>query len=308
LLQSQLLALFAEQTIELEQVATLAEDSLLAAGLGPGAMPVRSYGGVLRRHTERMLEEGPLLMAASPIALTELGRRTALSGLSGDSGNFVRASLARERDRIAILMEQRDIARLAIRCAWLPWEAIEQSAAYGESSRQWNSAGLVRTPDTLSDLEDARLAREYALGDSLLQPMTFSEIAESDLVQGRSPIDRLTNAIDTANSMSGILPWTLTGTVRIADLMGDDDGLFRELSSSLTPLVRQIQYWMPWQLGIDLAAGPLDRDTAIMLLRESGLGFESKEELKGWVAEHEAETNEIVGVDAWDRFERWLAR
>jgi hypothetical protein len=305
-IQSQLLAVCSEQQIEIADVQDLARDSLVAAVQGEDSGTTVLYGRVLRREAERLMQEPPLLTAASPLQLTGLGRGVALGGLSGDSGIFIRNYLLAERDRVADLVATQSDPWLAVRCAWMPWEAVERSAEYESLSRQWNSAGMQRTPASVQDMEDPRLASEYNLCDALLQPLTFAEIADARLASGRNQIERLTNAIDSASSLSGVLPWTLTGAIRIIDHLGQDDDVFQQLAVRLPPLVQQLQSWMPWPFGIRLVTGPLDRDAAIVLLRASGLRDGSEEDLAEWLEHNRHDAIALVGEEAIDRLLRWL--
>lgn len=306
-LQSQLMALFSEQDVALEDVGTLALGTY-AAALSDGRGPlVSGIARVFEEQTSAMLEEpGALLQVVSPLSLTPYGTQVALSGLSGESGRYLYEYLRRSEGEAVALLESMGAAWLAVRCAWLPWEAIERSDAYKEATTGRRPVGFIRSPESTDRFEDQRLAGEYQLCDRLLLPETYDRIASADprLVAGRTFEDRLASAIDTASSIAGTLAWTLTGAVRVMTHLGVDSAGYRHLAEELTPYIQFLQHWIPSALGVRLVRDVVDRDSAIRVLRLTGDVTES-EALVSLLQEHAGQLVEILGEETSLRVMHW---
>ncbi|MDQ3821708.1 MAG: DEAD/DEAH box helicase [Actinomycetota bacterium] len=308
-LQAQLLALYGEQEIEASESAAIAGDTLLASTRGRRDLTVRRVAAAIASETERMMAEPALLVAASPIQLTAFGSSVMLGGISADSGRVVRHALLQAADELAASLRHPNWSWFAVRCAWLPWEAVEQSPAYTAASHGPGNRGFVRTTESLVNLEDRRLQDDYHLSDFLLTPQTYAEVAEHKDLQrlaGRTTDARLVSAIEWASGKGQLLSWTLTGVIRIAERLGRENEFLALLALGLTPYVDYLQHWLPWPLGIELIRTEIvDRDAAIRLLRTSGFAETGTySDLAAWARENRAVAEEIIGSEGLERLLR----
>ena len=276
-LESQLLALYSEQDVLPEDVARLADETFVGSQPDGPSGSIQGIARSFRQTTDYLLEEPALVRAASPIKPTGLGRGAMLGGMSGQSARFVREALLLHEAALPNLLEERGNAWMAVRLSWLPWEAVERSQPYRSQSAMRNGV-FERDPASLDLLEDARLTREYALADGALEPLCFEEMIDTEDVQPHlggkraSRDSRLANVIEWAGGGGATLAWTLTGVVRIAEGLGEDEGNdgLANLGQQMKAWIPRIREWMPWESGLELIAAGLDRDSAIKVLRLAG--------------------------------------
>jgi hypothetical protein len=317
-LESQLMAYFSENDVEIEDAGLIARETY-AARTGSN-YATRRLISLIEVATRTMVDrEPPLLHAASPLKLTRLGRGVVLGGISAQSGRFVRDYLVANKGSLPSLLEQRGPAWVALRCAWLPWEAIEKSDAYQARARLWRTTGFGRAIDSIEAFEDRRLDKEYALGDMLLAGATYESIADSEGAQEVLPKKkkdaRIADVIDWANDKGGILAWTLTGVLRIAESLMPEEGEedrdgFSRLGEAIRPFIEYLPNWVPGGLALPIVkSGVIDRDSALRLMETAGLDETATfRDLADWLEEFEGVALELVGSESFARLHTLIDR
>lgn len=298
-LQRQLLALYSEQPYELDDIAEVARATLLEIASGPDSSVSRALRDAIRSETTAMLEAPAMLKVASPISVTPFGRAAVLGGLSADSALLVRGRLTQEVDRLAELTAA-DAATAAIRAAYLPWEAVEASEKYREVMMRRSGPGFVRDSQVADVLDDSRLRDDYRRAELLLSPRTLQEIAtefsEDRAIKGSSVNDRIAALVEWAGRVGGVLPWTLSGVLRVGEALQDDEPMLAPLMEAWLPFVGYLSSWIASPAIGDLGRrGLVDRDTAIQLLRAANLWHGTAEDFVEWLWVNQEEAAELVG-------------
>lgn len=299
-LESQLLAYFSENTIELDDAGNVALETLFAEAVGQGSTELSRLAAGVQRTTERMLESPPLLKVASPITPTSFGRAAILGGLSASSARLVRDALLANLPEISAIVEQAGAAELAIRLAWLPWEAVETTDEYRDAASRRRA--FPRSVDRLPGLLDKRLESQYAMARLLLSQRLLPDLAENEVetVRGKTADDRLARLVEWGGRASSVLPWTLTGVLRIAESLLEENRDVSLVAVSATPYVQYISAWVPGLGGAELVRrGVLDRDAALRLLDVSDLWEAPSEDIVTWARQHEEVVVTLIGLRAF---------
>lgn len=295
-LESQLLAFFSENEVELADAGKIASETLFAEAAGADSTEVSRLAAGVQRTTERMLEAPPLLKVASPISPTSFGRAAILGGLSASSALLVREAILANVPEMATIIERDGAAELAIRLAWLPWEAVETTDEYRDvvSRRRQFPRSAARLPELL----DERLESAYGMARLLISRRLLPDLAENEgrTIRGKTTDDRLSRLVEWGGRASSILPWTLTGVLRIAEsLIGESDEASL-LATTAAPLVQQLSAWVPASGGAELVRrGVLDRDAALRLLAESDLWEATSADLITWAQDNQELALSLVG-------------
>lgn len=295
-LESQLMAYFSENEVELEDAGGLASETLFAEAFGNSSTALSRLTAGIQRTTERMLEAPPLLKVASPITTTSFGRAAVLGGLSASSARVVRDALLATLPALAGVVEESGNAELAIRLAWLPWEAVETTDEYRNAVSRRRP--FARSAERLPELLDKRLTSQYEMARLLLSRRLLPELAEDeDLeIRGRTADDRLSRLVEWGGRASSVLPWTLTGVLRIAESLVDESPEVSIVAMAAAPYVQYISAWVPAPGGSELVRrGVLDRDASLRLLNSSDLWDGSSADIINWAREHEDEAVALVG-------------
>jgi replicative superfamily II helicase len=296
-LESQLLAFYSENEVELANAGSVATETLFAEAFGQTSTEVSRLAAGVQRTTERMLEAPALLKVASPISPTSFGRAAILGGLSASSALLVRDAMLANLPEMAVILEQGGPAELAIRLAWLPWEAVETTDEYRDTVSRRRT--FQRSVDLLPELLDKRLESAYQIARLLLSRRLLPEIAENEpkAIRGRASDDRLARLVEWGGRAASVLPWTLTGVLRIADSLVAESAEIGNITAGIAPFVQYISAWVPAEGGAELVRrGVLDRDAALRLLAASGLWTASSAELAAWAQDHEDEATALVGI------------
>ena len=95
---------------------------------------------------------------------------------------------------------------------------------------------------------------------------------------------------------SSVLPWTLTGVLRIADSLVEESPEIATITAGVAPFVQYISAWLPAEGGAELVRrGVLDRDAALRLLAASDLWIASSTDIVAWARENEDVATALVG-------------
>lgn len=298
-LQRQLLAVYSEQDFEYEEIDEIARSTLLQIATGADSGPARGLREAIRTETHAMLQRPALLKVASPVDVTDFGRAAVLGGLSAASALMVRGRLTGEVDRLTSMTAQ-DPANAAIRASYLPWEAVEASEKYRELMMRRSGPGFVRDPERIDVLNDDRLSEDYRRAELLLLPLTFEEIAmqySADVaVKGKGVNERVAGLVEWAHRVGGVLPWALSGVLRVGESLQVDEVGLQGLLAVWAPYVTYMSSWVASPAIGDFARrGVIDRDTAIQLLRGAELWNAAPEDLIGWLYSHQADAVALVG-------------
>ena len=295
-LESQLLAYFAENNVDLENAGSVASETLFVEAFGRSSNESSRLAAGFQRTTERMLEAPALLKVASPIATTPLGRAAVLGGLSASSALLARDAMLTYLPEMTRVLEEQGAAELAVRLAWLPWEAVETTDEYRDAVSRRRS--FSRSVERLPELLDNRLRSEYEMSRLLLSRRLLPELAEqeAELIRGKTADDRLARLVEWGGRSSGVLPWTLTGVLRVAESLADDVPELAATTSSVLPYVQFIGAWLVAPGGAELVRrGILDRDSALRLLSASELWTAPLREVVEWSLQNEEVAHELVG-------------
>jgi superfamily II DNA/RNA helicase len=296
-LESQLMAYFSESSIELEDVGEVASETLFAEAFGHTSNELSRLAAGIQRTTMRMLESPPLLRVGSPIRPTSFGRAAILGGLSASSALLVRDTMLANLSEMVAVVEELGAEELAIRLAWLPWEAVETTDEYRDALSRRRT--FRRSVDRLPDLMDGRLSSQYEMARLLLSRRLLAELADSEqgAIRGRTADDRLARLVEWGGRASSVLPWTLTGVLRIAESLLVENPDVAIVTTAVVPYIQYVSAWVPAPGGAELVRrGVLDRDAALRLLRTSELWLASSNELITWAQEHETDAIGLVGT------------
>ncbi len=307
-LQGQLLALFSEREVELEDVSKIAFETLVAASFPTGSPVIRGVARAIQVETERALKAPALLKVASPVSPTPLGRAAVLGGLSAESAILIRNTVVQADSFLVERLASNGAAWVASRCAWLAWEVVEASDAYRSRMATRSGAGYPRVPGS-GALQDERLEAEYALTETLLNRLTFDAIAEEfkeeNWLRGRSHLDRVGFLVEWANKFQGLLPWTLSGAMRIVEAASEDAPLLQQLVPEIEPFVQYFASWVASPTASQVVrSGWLDRDSTLRLFTGADLWNMSLEDLIEWTWLHEESVVATIGEEAADRLLR----
>jgi hypothetical protein len=124
------------------------------------------------------------------------------------------------------------------------------------------------------------------------------ELAENEpkAIRGKTSDDRLARLVEWGGRASSVLPWTLTGVLRIADSLVEESPEIVNITAGVAPFVQYISAWVPAEGGAELVRrGVLDRDAALRLLAASDLWAASSADIVAWARDHEAEATALVG-------------
>jgi hypothetical protein len=295
-LESQLLAFFSENEVELHDAGNVATETLFAEAFGQMSTEVSRLAAGMQRTTERMLEAPALLKVASPISPTSFGRAAILGGLSASSALLVRDAMLANLPAMTAVIEQAGPAELAIRLAWLPWEAVETTDEYRDTVSRRRT--FPRSAERLPELLDKRLESAYQMARLLLSRRLLPELAESEpkAIRGKTSDDRLARLVEWGGRASSVLPWTLTGVLRIAESLVGESPEMSTVTATVSPFVQYISAWIPAEGGAELVRrGVLDRDAALRLLAASDLWAASSADIVAWAREHEEAATALVG-------------
>lgn len=255
----------------------------------------RVVAGV-QRVTERMLQEPALLKVASPTSPTAFGRAAILGGMSASSARLVREALLANIEVVTSMMEHDCVAALAVRLAWLPWEAVEATEQYRDTLSRRRR--FERDVDRLPSLIDQRLAIHYDRSRDLLSRRSLQDLAAEGAsdVRASAVNQRLAGLVEWGGRFSGLLPWTLTGVVRIVESMTEEVSRLSAVATAVGPYAQFMGAWVSAPGGAELVRrGQLDRDSALRLLEASSLWDSPGHELVGWVGENRTLATELVG-------------
>lgn len=295
-LESQLLAYFSENEIELHDAGNVATETLFAEAFGPTSRELSRMAAGMQRTTERMLEAPALLKVASPISPTSFGRAAILGGLSASSALLVRDAMLANLPEMTAILEQAGPGELAIRLAWLPWEAVETTEEYRNTVSRRRA--FPRSAERLPELLDKRLESAYQMARLLLSRRLLPELAENEAkaVRGKTADDRLARLVEWGGRASSVLPWTLTGVLRIGESLVEESPEIVAITAVAAPFVQYISAWVPAEGGAELVRrGVLDRDAALRLLTASDLWAAPSAEIVTWAREHEDVATALVG-------------
>jgi hypothetical protein len=295
-LQSQLLAFFAENSVELSDAGSIASETLFAEASEQESFLVSRLAAGIQRTTEAMLQSPPLLKVASPVSPTTFGRAAILGGLSASSALLIRDALLANLPELQGILDESGERELAVRLAWLPWEAVETTEEYRNALSQRRP--FPRSVDRLPSLLDRRLTTQYEMTRLLLSQRLLQDLAdgEAETVRGRTADDRLARLVEWGGRTSAVLPWTLTGVLRVAEALVGESPDVAVVSAVASPYVQFLSAWVPSQGGAELVRrGILDRDAALRILEVSDLWDSPADDLISWARVHEAEAVALIG-------------
>jgi hypothetical protein len=295
-LESQLMAFFSENEVEPSAAGGVAAETLFSEVFESGSIELSRLAGRVQEAADHMLEAPALLQGASPMRPTGFGRAAILGGLSASSALLVRDALLVSAPEFESIVDEGGIAELAIRLAWLPWEAVESTDEYRNTLSRRKP--FNRSVGRLDHLVDGRLDAQYGMARLLLSRRLLPEIAEAEpeAIRGRTSDDRLARLVEWGGRTSGVLPWALTGVLRIAESLAPETAELFSLQALVAPYVQYLAAWVPAQGGAELVRrGLVDRDSVLRLLRSSELWDASAFDLLVWARDNEAEARELVG-------------
>ncbi|QYG91165.1 DEAD/DEAH box helicase [Iamia sp. SCSIO 61187] len=304
-LESQLLAYYSENEVNLEDAGNVGAQTIFARSVGSGSHEASRLAAGIQRMTERMLEPPALLRVASPITPTPFGRGAILGGLSAASALLIRETLLMRAEAMVELIGSEGSAELAIRLGWLPWEAVETTDEYRDALSRRRP--FERTAARLVALRDPRLSEIYDMSRLLISRRLLPELAENEekVVRGRTSDDRLARLVEWGGRAASILPWTLTGVLRVAESLSEENDLIAQASAAVAPYVVQFSAWVPSPGGAELVRrGVLERDAALALLSASDLWDESSAHIVEWARDNSEVATELVGSRAYSSLVR----
>jgi hypothetical protein len=294
-LEGQLLAYFSEHEVELPDAGRIANETLFAQATGVSQTELSRVVAGVQRVTERMLEEPALLKVASPISPTAFGRAAILGGMSAASARLVRQALLANIEVVAAMIESDAVLELAVRLAWLPWEAVEATDQYRNTVSRRRR--FERDVNRLPGLIDQRLATHYDRSRDLLSQRSLQDLATDGDSSAPSAVnERLAGLVKWGGRFSGLLPWTLTGVLRIVESMTEEVTPLSAVASAVGPYAQFMGAWVSAPGGAELVRrGQLDRDSALRLLEASSLWDAPAYELVDWVGANRTHAIELVG-------------
>jgi hypothetical protein len=153
----------------------------------------------------------------------------------------------------------------------------------------------------------------------LLAGATYESIADSEGAQEVLPKKkkdaRIADVIDWANDKGGILAWTLTGVLRIAESLMPEEGEedrdgFSRLGEAIRPFIEYLPNWVPGGLALPIVkSGVIDRDSALRLMETAGLDETATfRDLADWLEEFEGVALELVGSESFARLHTLIDR
>jgi hypothetical protein len=295
-LENQLLAYYSEHEVELPDAGRIANETLFAQASGVSPSEVSRVVAGVQRVTERMLDEPALLRVASPISPTAFGRAAILGGMSAASARLVRQALLANIEVVTSMLENGGAGELAVRLAWIPWEAVEATEQYRNTMSQRRR--FERDVDRLPNLIDQRLTVHYDRSRDLLSRRSLQDLAADAGADARASAvsERLAGLVEWGGRFSGLLPWTLTGVLRIVESMTDDTPQLSAVAAAVAPYAQFMGAWVASPSGAELVRrGLLDRDSALRLLEASSLWDASGGELVSWAGANRTLASELVG-------------